>query len=111
MKVVSSEADKLDGLNCSAFCLDEYHAAKSNNTANVLTSSVGMRTQPLMLYITTAGFDMSNPCYQLRSTFISILEGKAEDDSIFSAIYTLDKEDDIEDPKNWVKCQPRLNCY
>lgn len=108
MKCVSSEADKLDGLNCSAFCLDEYHAAKSNNTANVLTSSVGMRTQPLMLYITTAGFDMSNPCYQLRSTFISILEGKAEDDSIFSAIYTLDREDDIEDPKNWVKCQPNL---
>lgn len=108
LKVVSSDADKLDGLNCSAFCLDEYHAAKSNNTANVLTSSVGMRVQPLMLFITTAGFDMSNPCYQLRSTFISILEGKAEDDSIFSAIYTLDKEDDIEDPKNWVKCQPNL---
>lgn len=108
MKCVSSEADKLDGLNISACVLDEYHAAKSNNTANVLTSSVGMRTQPLQLYITTAGFDMSNPCYQLRSTFISILEGKAEDDSIFSAIYTLDKEDDIEDPKNWVKCQPNL---
>lgn len=108
MKVVSSDADKLDGLNCSAFCLDEYHAAKSNNTANVLTSSVGMRTQPLQLYITTAGFDMSNPCYQLRSTFINILEGKAEDDSVFCAIYTLDKGDDIEDNKVWCKCQPNL---
>lgn len=109
MKCVSSEADKLDGLNISACVLDEYHAAVNNKVANVLTSSVGMRTQPLMLYITTAGFDMSNPCYQLRSTFISILEGKAEDDSIFSAIYTLDIEDDIEDPRNWCKCQPNLN--
>lgn len=108
MKVVSSDADKLDGLNCSAFCLDEYHASKSNNTANVLTSSTGMRTQPMMLYITTAGFDMSNPCYQLRENFIGILEEKLQDDSVFCAIYTLDKEDDIEDPKNWVKCQPNL---
>ena len=108
MKVVSSDAEKLDGLNCSAFCLDEYHAAVNNNVANVLTSSTGMRTQPLMLYITTAGFDMSNPCYQLRENFIGILEGKLQDDSVFCAIYTLDKEDDIEDPKNWVKCQPNL---
>lgn len=108
MKVVSSDAEKLDGLNCSAFCLDEYHAAVNNNVANVLTSSTGMRTQPMMLYITTAGFDMSNPCYQLRENFIGILEGKLQDDSVFCAIYTLDKEDDIEDPANWVKCQPNL---
>ncbi|KJJ88144.1 phage terminase [Prevotella intermedia ZT] len=109
MKVVSADADKLDGLNCSAFVLDEYHAAKSNNVANVLTSSVGMREQPLMLYITTAGFDMTNPCYQLRSTYIDILDGKLQDDSIFSAIYTLDDGDDIEDEEVWIKCQPNLD--
>ena len=109
MKVVSADADKLDGLNCSAFVLDEYHAAKSNNVANVLTSSVGMREQPLMLYITTAGFDKSNPCYQLRSTYIDILDGKLQDDSIFSAIYTLDDGDDIEDEEVWIKCQPNLD--
>ena len=109
MKVISADADKLDGLNCSAFVLDEYHAAKSNSVANVLTSSVGMREQPLMLYITTAGFDMTNPCYQLRSTYIDILDEKLQDDSIFSAIYTLDDGDDIEDESNWIKCQPNLD--
>ena len=108
MKVVSADADKLDGLNCSAFVLDEYHAAKSNSVANVLTSSVGMREQPLMLYITTAGFDMTNPCYQLRSTYIDILDGKLQDDSIFAAIYTLDDGDDIEEESNWIKAQPNL---
>lgn len=109
MKVVSADADKLDGLNCSAFVLDEYHAAKSNNVANVLTSSVGMREQPLMLYITTAGFDMTNPCYLLRSTYIDILDSKLSDDSIFAAIYTLDDGDDIEDEEVWIKCQPNLD--
>lgn len=109
MKVVSADADKLDGLNCSAFVLDEYHAAKSNSVANVLTSSVGMREQPLMLYITTAGFDMTNPCYQLRSTYIDILDKKLQDDSIFAAIYTLDADDDIEDEEVWIKCQPNLD--
>lgn len=109
MRVVSADADKLDGLNCSAFVLDEYHAAKNNNVANVLTSSVGMREQPLMLYITTAGFDMTNPCYQLRSTYIDILDGKLSDDSIFAAIYTLDADDDIEDEEVWIKSQPNLD--
>lgn len=109
MKVVSSDADKLDGLNCSAFCLDEYHAAKSNSVANVLNSSTGMRVQPLSCIITTAGFDKSGPCFQIRNTYINILEGKAVDDSIYAAIYTLDPDDDIEDPKNWRKCQPNIN--
>ena len=108
MKVVSADADKLDGLNVSAFCLDEFHAAPNNDVANVLTSSVGMRTQPMMLYITTAGFDLTSPCYQLRNTYIDILSDKLKDDSIFCAIYTLDKDDDIEDPVNWKKCQPNL---
>lgn len=108
IKVVSADATKLDGLNLSCAVIDEFHAAPNNDVANVLTSSVGMRTQPLIIYITTAGFSLESPCYQLRNTYIDILNNKLNDDSLFAAIYELDPKDDIEDKTNWVKVQPNL---
>jgi len=108
IKVVSADARRLDGLNVSMAVIDEYHAAPNNAVADVLESSVGMRTQPLILYITTAGFDLTVPCYEMRNTCVKILEGKLEDDTLGAFIFEMDDEDDIEDSRNWVKCQPSL---
>lgn len=108
MKVVSADASKLDGLNVSAAVIDEYHAAPNNAVSDVLTSSVGMRTQPLILYVTTAGFDLTSPCYQYRQTAVEILHGKLQDDSIAAFIYELDEADSYEDAKTWIKAQPNL---
>lgn len=108
IKVVSADAKRLDGLNVSMAVIDEYHAAPNNAVADVLESSVGMRTQPLILYITTAGFDLTGPCYEMRNTCVNILEGKLEDDTLGAFIFEMDEDDDIEDSRNWVKCQPSL---
>lgn len=108
MKVVSADASRLDGLNCAAAIQDEYHAATTSAVKDVLQDSMGMRVQPLMITITTAGFDLSGPCYQLRQTCIDILEEKSEDDSMFIAIYEPDINDDIEDVNTWRKAQPNL---
>lgn len=108
IKVVSADARRLDGLNVSMAVIDEYHAAPNNAVADVLESSVGMRTQPLILYITTAGFDLTGPCYEMRNTCVNILEGKLEDDTLGAFIFEMDENDDVEDPNNWVKCQPSL---
>lgn len=108
MKVVSADANRLDGLNISAAVIDEYHAAPTNAVSEVLTSSVGMRTQPLIIYVTTSGFDLTSPCYTMRNTCVELLHGKLQDDSLAAFIFELDEDDDIEDPKNWLKCQPNL---
>ena len=108
IKVVSADARRLDGLNVSMAVIDEYHAALNNAVADVLESSVGMRTQPLILYITTAGFDLTGPCYEMRNTCLNILEGKLEDDTLGAFIFEMDENDDVEDSRNWVKCQPSL---
>lgn len=108
MKVVSADANRLDGLNISAAVIDEYHAAPNNAVSEVLSSSVGMREQPLIIYVTTSGFDLTSPCYQMRNTCIEVLHGKLQDDSLAAFIFELDDSDDIEDPKNWLKCQPNL---
>ena len=108
MKVVSADANRLDGLNISAAVIDEYHAAPNNSVSEVLSSSVGMRTQPIIIYVTTAGFDLTSPCYQMRSTCVELLHGKLQDDSLAAFIFELDEDDDIENPINWQKCQPNL---
>ncbi len=108
MKVVSADANRLDGLNVSAAVVDEYHAAPNNAVSEVLSSSVGMRTQPLIIYVTTSGFDLTSPCYTMRNTCVELLHGKIKDDSLAAFIFELDGKDDIEDSENWVKCQPNL---
>ncbi len=108
-RIMSSDANFGDGFNPSLAIIDEYHAMKNNDIPNVLISGMGMRTQPLMLYITTAGFNLFSPCKTYRDMCEEILRGVKEDDSIFALIYEMDKDDDITDKNVWKKCCPSLD--
>ena len=109
IQVLSTDTAGLDGYNCSCGIIDEFHAAKNWDLYNVLVSSQGMREQPLMIVITTAGFLLAPyPCYTMRQTCIDILEGNKTDDSQFAAIYELDPEDDWKEEENWIKAAPSL---
>lgn len=107
--VTAADATKLDGLNASFFCVDELEEAPNADLWNVLETSQGMRSQPLAIAICTAGFDLSSFCYNMRLSNIEILQGKAVDDSQFSAIYELDEGDDVEDEGVWKKPNPNLD--
>lgn len=109
LRVFAADDSKLDGFNASFGLVDEYHSAKNSKVRDVIKSSMGMRQNPHLCTITTAGFDKTLPCYKLRTTAIEILNGLKEDDSMFIAIYSLDDSDDWTDEKNWVKCTPNLD--
>lgn len=108
VKVYSADASVLDGLNVSMGVLDEYHEAKDRKLYDVIASSMGMRTQPLMVVITTAGFNLESPCHDMYKLSLEVLNDIKKDDSFFPFIFQLDVDDDIDDEKNWVKCQPNL---
>ena len=110
IQVHSSDSMVLDGYNSSAAIIDEFHAAKDWGLYNVLMSSMGMRTQPLMLIITTAGFltGETYPCYSMYVTSKQILDNIKSDDTLFPLLYELDDGDDWEDENNWIKCSPSL---
>lgn len=109
IQVLSTDTASLDGYNCSCGIIDEFHAARNWDLYNVLVSSQGMREQPLMIVITTAGFLLSPfPCYVMRQTCIDVLNGVKLDDSQFSAIYEIDPEDDWKVEDNWIKAAPSL---
>lgn len=111
VKVFSADASKLDGLNVSCGIIDEYHEAKSRALYDVIASSMLQRTQPLMIVITTAGFDLQSPCHDMYMLGVEILEGIKEDDTFLPVIFQLDEDDDWKDMENtevWKKCQPNL---
>ena len=109
IQVLASDSMTLDGYNSSVFIIDEFHAAKDWDLYNVMKSSQGMRSQPLGIIITTAGYLLGDyPCYQYYTMCKDILSMKKKDDSLFAAIYELDEDDDWKDHNNWIKCTPSL---
>lgn len=83
-----------DGSSVHCGIVDEYHEAKSSKPLQTLQTGMGARTQPLLLVITTAGYNISGPCYQLRTDSLRILDGTFSDETTFVIVFTIDKEDD-----------------
>jgi len=100
--------NSLDGLNVQAAIVDEVHAHKDRGLWDVLETATGARRQPLMFAITTAGHDRHSLCYQLHDYGERVLSEIVDDDSFFTAIYTVDEGDDWEDERNWIKANPNL---
>ena len=107
-RIMSSDAKFGDGFNPNIGIIDEYHAFVDNKIPNLLTGGMGMRENPLMIYITTAGFNLYGPCKEYRDMCVDILRGLKHDDTIFPLIYEMDENDSWEDNKNWKKCCPAL---
>ncbi|MCP4568403.1 MAG: hypothetical protein GY841_12570 [FCB group bacterium] len=125
---LSSDTKSLDGLDTHFASLDELHAHPTPEVHDLIDDSTGARSQPLILIITTAGFDQSGICYQRREYLTKILKGFG-DDTFFGMIFTLDTkkdwpglqtieehkvdptgtpEDDWQDEDLWIKAMPGL---
>ena len=108
IRCLSSSADKLDGLNASMIILDEYSQADSAALRNVLTSSMGIRKNPLTVTITTASQKLETPFVSMLNNYKQILEGNIENDTVFASIFQPDEDDDPGDELTWRKVQPHL---
>jgi phage terminase large subunit-like protein len=110
ISALSKDAGKTgDGFSPSLAVLDEYHAHPDNSILTILTSGQAARTQPLTIIITTAGFNLSSPCYREEYVYASQLldpDQDVENEEFFAMINELDKGDDIKDEKVWIKANP-----
>lgn len=96
---LSSDAKSLDGLDTHFGSLDELHAHPTREVHDLLTDSIGARSQPLILIITTAGFNQTGICYETRDYLTQVLKNTVQDDSFFGIIFTLDTKKDWPDLK------------
>lgn len=95
-----------DGSSPHYAIVDEYHEHRTSDQFDTMETGMGAREQPLMLVITTAGDNVSGPCYDMHLKAIKILEKTMEDDAFFAIIFTIDQEDSYEDFENWKKANP-----
>lgn len=110
LKAVAAEAGTLHGANASLCVYDELHVAKSDELWNVMATSMGARSQPLMIAITTAGmFDPNSICYKLYEYGKKVRDGVIEDQTFLPLIYEADPEDDIHDVETWKKANPNFD--
>lgn len=111
---LSKEARKTgDGKNISVGILDEYHVHETSEIYDVLESGTGARREPLIIIITTAGFNLSAPCVDVYGYCARLLDpaDDLENDEYFALIYEMDKGDDIKDESNWIKANPIVCTY
>lgn len=76
-KVVSSDAGLQQGLNPSFVVFDELHVFKNGDLLTALSQGSAMRNSPLLLAITTAGFDLDSPLGKMYSEGLK-LDGRLE---------------------------------
>lgn len=105
---VASDANRLDGFNPSFAIIDEFHQSPDSKVLNALIQGMNNRPSAMACIITTAGVDNTSPCYLMHQECIEILKGLKQNDSFFSIIYSLDKNDDWENSDCWKKAVPNL---
>lgn len=104
------DSNTLDGLNPSCALFDELHAWPDRQLWDVIDDGLGAREQPLILQITTAGYNKNGICYEQRKHVCSILEGGDGyvDDRYFGIIFTVDDPQKWGDRGEWAKANPML---
>lgn len=83
------------GVNASLGVIDEFGMASDHGASKPIKTSMVSRRERLMFYITTAGYNMSGPCYQeLRKIGIQVLDGAIKKDNYLPIIFETDKPKD-----------------
>lgn len=107
-RVLSADAYTKHGLNAHGIVFDELHAQPNRDLWDVLTTSTGARRQPLIVAITTAGFDRNSICWEQHEYARQVLTGIIEDPSFFPYIAAAEESDDWLDEAVWSKANPGL---
>lgn len=110
MVAMSAEKSDKDGENLHFGVFDELHEYKDYELINVMKKSRGMRRQPLILYITTAGYVLDGPLMQYFENGKECLENLEDnfDERTFYFLAKLDKPEEADQPELWIKANPNI---
>lgn len=105
---LTANARTKDGLNASTVIMDEFSQAKDAELLSVLTTSMGTRTSPLTVIITTASDVMEGPFHSMLDGYKRLLMGEYDDPTVFAHLFEPDLGDDEGDPATWRKVHPHM---
>ncbi|MEC0242777.1 terminase large subunit [Paenibacillus dokdonensis] len=104
----ASDSEKLDGLNTHLGIFDEIHEFKDFKLINVIKRSWSARKQPMVIYITTAGYQLDGPLMEYYEIATDVLAGETEQERKFYFMCELDDVGEIENPSMWIKANPNI---
>lgn len=107
-RAISAEAYSKHGFNAHAVVYDELHVAPNRELWDVLQTSMGSRQQPLMIAITTAGYDRNSICWEQHDYALKVMNGVIEDPTFLPMLYYAEEGDDWTDEEVWAKANPNL---
>ena len=101
------DGKKGDGTCPALLVIDEFH---QHSTTEFYDLFLGANTkESLLMIITTAGMDLTYPCFTQEYSYCSKLldlNNDIENDNYFVDILEIDDNDDIENKRNWNKANP-----
>ena len=106
MFCISSEAGTKHGYNPSCVLIDEYHVFPDRELVDVLETGMGARSQPLTIYITTAGTDKNGPCYKDWQRAERVRDGVIKDDTFLPCIFAAEPDADPFVEETWRAANP-----
>lgn len=106
---VAAVAGTNDGKNIHAVICDELHewaGDKGEKVWNVLTNGTGARRQPMVLQITTAGYDLETVCGRQYEYGKRVRSGEVADPRYYFHWVEAPEACDHRDPKMWAAANP-----
>lgn len=110
-RAISAEAYSKHGFNASRVIYDELHAAPNRELWDVLTSSTGARAQPLIMAISTAGYDRHSILWELYRHAKKVHETPSLDPTFLPILYEAPIDADWTDEKVWKAANPALGDF
>ncbi len=106
IQFLSSEHKGKHGFNPSVCIVDEFHVQPNRDLIDVLESGMGMRSEPLVIYVTTAGMDRIGPCYEEWQRAIKIRDGIIKDPTFLPCIFAAADDADPFVEETWRSASP-----
>jgi phage terminase large subunit-like protein len=107
-KAISSDAHTKHGYNTHLAVIDELHALADRELVDVLTTSTGARSQPLIVHVTTSDFERKSICNEKHDYAKKVRDGIRSESTFLPVIYEASNDADWKDPLVWHTANPNL---
>lgn len=114
LRVLAADGGLAHGLNPTCIIADELHVwegKRGRELWEALVTSFGAREEPLLLVISTAGYDRASIFYEVYEYAKRVQEDPSLDPSFLPVLYEADPDDDWQDPATWYKANPALGTF
>ncbi len=108
-QALSRIAEAAHGLNVSGAIVDEVHVHKSRHLIDAIETGTGARTQPLVIFLTTADDGDETTIYAEKHNYtIQLAKRVVTDPTFYGVIWAAEETDDPFEESTWRKANPGL---